>query len=314
MSAEPAAAQTLQQRIDAATTTASSNAHCTALPKFYWEIGDAAQKLASGTRGGGAPGATTQMPVYSASKWVYAAYVYQRRNGVLSSADLQALRMHAGYTESSQCLLSTTVGACYSLMDAQDPGAVDQYFYAAGNFQKHASVDMGLSSLNKTQLATEIHNYLGNDWIFTYNQPQLAGRGKSSASDYGKFLRKMLSGSILMYADVLGSDAVCTYTGPTDPVTGRTNCPASLYSPTSDPEAGMDEDWDYSLGHWVETDPVEGDGAFSSPGAAGFYPWIDAGRTWYGVLAREQVGATSSADSVRCGRKIRKAWVTGTAQ
>jgi len=29
-----------------------------------------------------------------------------------------------------------------------------------------------------------------------------------------------------------------------------------------------------------------GDGAFSSPGAFGFYPWIDRTKTNYGVLAR----------------------------
>ena len=62
----------------------------------------------------------------------------------------------------------------------------------------------------------------------------------------------------------------------------------------------------------METDPTVGDGAFSSAGAFGFYPWIDATRSWYGVLAR-QTAAGSGNESAQCGRLIRKAWVTGVA-
>lgn len=312
--AQTGLALTDAERAAAASQTATTHPYCTALSKFYWEIGDATQALVSGTWGPAPPGATTQMPVYSASKWVYGAYVYERRGGALNAADLQALRMRAGYTQSSQCLFNTTVGSCFAAMDNQDPNAIDKYYYSSGNLQKHASVDMGLSAKNKTQLATEIHNYLGNDWTFTYNQPQVAGRGKSSAADYAKFLRKTLNGDILLSGGALGSSPVCTYSGPTDPLTGRTHCDAALYSPVDDNATGMHEDWHYSIAHWVEDDPVEGDGAFSSPGAAGFYPWIDASRTWYGVLARNTIGATSSTDSVRCGRMIRKAWITGTPQ
>jgi hypothetical protein len=72
------------------------------------------------------------------------------------------------------------------------------------------------------------------------------------------------------------------------------------------------ESWQYSLGHWVESDPRVGDGAFSSPGAFGFYPWIDAGRSHYGILAR--VASNGARGSALCGRQIRKAWSTGVAQ
>ncbi|MEK6806392.1 MAG: hypothetical protein AABY95_07065 [Pseudomonadota bacterium] len=313
-------AQTDAQRIQAATTTANTNAFCNALPKFYWEIGKGSQStpMASGSRGGGAPSATTQMPVYSASKWVYGAYVFQKRSGVLSTADRRAATMSMGYTENSACLFDTTVGTCHTAMDAYDPAALDKFFYASGHFQKHASVDLALSAMNKTQLATEIHSQVGSDFVFTYNQPQLAGRGKSSATDYAKFLRKILNGQLLLSGSALGSDAVCTYTDPTDPLTGRTNCPTALYSPVDDAAVGLQEAWHYSIGHWVEDDPVwlanGGDAAYSSPGAAGFYPWIDSSRTYYGILARNEVGATSSGESVKCGRLIRKAWLTATAQ
>jgi hypothetical protein len=61
-----------------------------------------------------------------------------------------------------------------------------------------------------------------------------------------------------------------------------------------------------------------GDGAFSSPGAFGFYPRIDASKTYYGILARETptTPAPGSAyyNSVQCGRMIRKAFMTGQPQ
>lgn len=311
-------ALTNAERTQAATTTADYNAFCTALPKFYWEIGDQSVKLAGGSHGGGAPGATTQMNIYSASKWVYGAYLFQKRNGVLNANDLQTITMKSGYTQSNSCLLKTTVGACFTNMDVHDPSAVDKFYYASGHFQKNASVDVGLSALTKTTLATEIHSQLGTNFVLTYDHPQLAGQSVSSAQDYGILLRKLLSGSLLLSGTALGSNAVCTYTDPTDPLTGRMNCPAALYSPVDDPAVGLQEAWHYSIGHWVEDDPVwlasGGDAAYSSPGAAGFYPWIDSSRTYYGVLAREKIGASSSGDSVKCGRLIRKAWLTGVAQ
>jgi len=61
------------------------------------------------------------------------------------------------------------------------------------------------------------------------------------------------------------------------------------------------------------TRPAVGDGAFSSAGAFGFYPWIDAGRRYYGVIARRD-SAGEGYDSARCGRLIRKAWLSGVAQ
>jgi hypothetical protein len=306
------------QRTQAATTTATTNAYCTALPKFYWEIGDRNGRIASGTRGSSPPAAGDQMAVYSAGKWIYGAYVFQKRSGQLNATDLSALRMLSGYNESSQCLFNTTVGACYNAMDGYDAGALNKYDYQPGHFQRHAAVTMGLSSYSKTQLASEIHAYLGSDFVFTYNQPQLAGGGKSSATDYAKFLRKTLNGTLLLSGGALGSSAVCTYTGATDPLTGRTHCDAALYSPVDDPAVGLEEDWDYSIGHWIENDPVwlanGGDAAYSSPGAAGFYPWVDASRTYYGILARYQLAGSASGASVKCGRLIRKAWLTGTAQ
>jgi hypothetical protein len=304
-------AQTIQQRTTAATTTATTTAACTALPKFYWEIGDASGMIASGTYGSSPPAGSTLMNIYSASKWVYGAYVYQRLGGSLTANDLRSVRMMDGYTDTSACLLQTTVGDCYTAMSTQDTSVLNKFYYASGHFQKHASVDLGLSSMTKAQLATEVHNYLGTDWTLTYARVDLAGGGNSSATEYGKFLRKMLSGTILLSGSALGSNAVCTYTDATDPMTGRVNCPGSAYSPSG-------EAWSYSIGHWVETDPVwlanGGDAAFSSPGLAGFYPWIDASKSWYGIVARVDLSSGAGGASTACGRLIRKAWLTATPQ
>ena len=55
------------------------------------------------------------------------------------------------------------------------------------------------------------------------------------------------------------------------------------------------------------------DGAVSSAGAFGFYPWLNQARDTYGILARKDEAGTGFA-SVRCGRLIRKAWETGVAR
>ena len=102
--------------------------------------------------------------------------------------------------------------------------------------------------------------------------------------------------------DALGTHAVCTR--------HSTTCNAT-FSPI--PEA-----WHYSIGHWVEDDPnSHGDGAFSSPGMYGFYPWIDATKAFYGIISRENMtgsGLQQGYASAQCGRLIRRAWVTGVEQ
>ena len=89
--------------------------------------------------------------------------------------------------------------------------------------------------------------------------------------------------------------------------TNSQTCANALYSPFAATESPT-----YSIGHWVE-DPLVSDGAYSSAGAFGFYPWIEPTRAHYGVLARQDFGLRSGAESVPCGRKLRQAWATGDA-
>jgi hypothetical protein len=289
------------QREQAARVTATSNAACTAVAPFYWEVGDRSEARASGSVN--RPGdptvytADTSMALASATKWLFGAYVVELRAGVLSADEVRFLNFRSGYTNFSICLPGQTVDGCLALpaTNGAYTAATDgRFYYDGGHMQKLASL-VGLGNMNNGALATEFRTLLGDDVAVTFSQPQLAGGAQSTPADYTRFLRKMLDGRLRMGA-LLGTQAVCT-----NPAT----CPNALGTPVPSTES-----WNYSLGHWVEVDPAVGDGAFSSAGAFGFYPWIDATRTWYGVLAR-QAAAGSGDLSVNCGRLIRKAWVTG---
>jgi hypothetical protein len=282
-------------RIAAATATANSSANaCTTIRPFYWEVGSASARMASGSvKAAGVStsyGPSTPMAVASASKWLYAAYVAQRRSGVLDATDVEHLTMRSGYVSMyANCLATQTVGAClaYQGNDAYTSAADGRFYYNSGHMQKHASLKA---------LATELRSQLGTDVSLAYNQPQLAGGAYTTPDSYARFLRKLLGGQLRLGA-LLGTQKTCTNPG---------TCPVgeALVSPTS-------QSWHYSLGHWVEDDPATGDGAFSSPGALGFYPWIDASRSWYGVVGRVQTQGWDG--STQCGRLIRRAWVSGSA-
>ncbi|MGC3982354.1 MAG: hypothetical protein QM808_13980 [Steroidobacteraceae bacterium] len=302
------------QRVQAATATAQNNAACSAIQPFYWEVGDKAGALASASVGGNTPNANTTMLIASASKWMFGAYVVELRAGQLTADDIAALTMRTGYTHLnySRCLTTATVGECSSaahLLDAYsndslEPNYVGKFYYNGGHFQKYAASTLGLAGNINATLKTSIANQIGLDFSFAYDSPQLAAGISTSAADYAFFLRKILNNQLRMYS-ALGSNAVCT---------NPTVCPTAAVStpiPTT-------ESWHYSLGHWVEDDASVGDGAFSSPGAFGFYPWIDAGKTYYGIVARYAVpgliGDSVAVDSVNCGRLIRKAWTSGAQQ
>jgi hypothetical protein len=312
----------LLQRTDAAATTATGNPACTSLTPFYWEIGNAGGLLASGTSGASAPSATTAMSIASASKWVFATYVVEKQGGALP-ADIPYLDFQSGYTNFSSCSSGSTVSSCLTETGANggtngdhDAGALDHFYYNGGHMQVLASSGViGLGGDNNAQLASAIGSIIG--WTplsFIYTQPQLAGGIYTTPANYAKFLINMLGGKYSHMLGLLGSHAVCTHTHSTD-------CTTALYSPLneSSPSASSndvsDESAHYSLGHWVEDDPVVGDGAFSSAGAFGFYPWIDKSKTYYGILARyDPLQASAGYKSFACGRLIRKGWELGQAQ
>jgi hypothetical protein len=298
----------LAQRTQAVQTTAQSSGNaCQGIRPFYWEIGNAAGAQASGATdaasGNPTYTANTLMSIASASKWLYGAYVVEKRGGAPTATDRKYLGFQSGYVSFDaigSCGFGDTVGSCLANGDngAYTATSDGKFHYDGGHMQKHASLE-GLNNLNSQALAEEMRRLLGTDIAFTFSQPQPAGAVVTTAADYARFLRKLLGGSLRMGA-LLGSEAVCT-----NPLT----CAQAVATPTP-----LTESWTYTLGHWVDTDRNVGDGAFSSTGAFGFHPWIDASKTSYGVLARRSSTPGTGFDSAVCGRLLRKAWATGTAQ
>lgn len=324
----------LQQRTDAATSTAANNAACTSITPFYWEIGDANGLLASGSGGDNSaapPTSTTAMPVASASKWVFGIYVVEKQSGALSASDIQFLNFQSGYINLNACSSLSTVASCLSetgslggtTTNGDHFSAADgRFFYNGGHMQVLASTSsVGLGPDHNGALATDVESIVGFDVTLAYVDPQLAGGIGTTPARYAQFLRNLLGGTRYPHMwSALGTNAVCTHTNSTD-------CPSALFSPVNQSAPGPvndvgDEQWHYSLGHWVEDDPSVGDGAFSSPGRFGFYPWIDKSKTYYGMLARYDTVNVGNPDpkkasyitSVFCGRLIRKAWELGQPQ
>lgn len=300
------------RRRAASATAGSANNDCTAIRPFYWEIGDSQGASTSGSVGrtsaGRAVRADTKMRYASASKWIYAAYVAERRGGNLQGWDERMLSMQSGYTHFSNCRSDQSVDACLAWRDNDqfDAATDGHFFYNGGHMQKHASL-IGLGAMDAPALAAELRARLGQELDFGMLQASPAGGVTGTPATYAQFLRKMIGGELAL-GGLLGVDAVCASTNGCSP-----GDVLATPSPTQ-------ETWHYSIGHWVEDDPRLGDGAFSSAGAFGFYPWIDASRQGYGMVARD-VGVAAAAEraadgaaSARCGRLIRRAWTTGVAQ
>ncbi len=280
---------------------AETDPRCTAISPFYYEIGDKAGALTSGSVGARYSAATI-MPIASSSKWLYGAYVTEMRQGVLTADDVRFLTFSSGYVTFSTCAQTDTVGSCAT---AGNNGrytalAVNKFSYGGGHMQTHATQFMGLGTLDNDGLANEIKRGLGltaaSSTEFRYTQPQLAGGVTTSPAVYASFLRKLLN-SQLIEARQLNASPVCT-----NPLT----CATALNTPFP-----TNESPNYSIGHWVE-DTLVADGSYSSAGAFGFYPWIDPTKTLYGIIARVDA-AGSGAESVACGRVLRQTWATSKA-
>ncbi|MFY9509691.1 MAG: hypothetical protein WAQ05_01785 [Rubrivivax sp.] len=306
-----AAQATDAQRISAAKRTVATHPYCSTrtLGAYYWEIGDASGAMTSGAaapRGDTAVGADTVIGVASASKWIYAAYTVQKYGDEPSARPY--LNLTSGYSNfrTSDCPTAGTVAQCLPGARSRSEALNQVFHYDGGHMQQHA-INMGLGPLYNGELAVEIGSMVGTAVVLSYVQPGLAGGVSTTARSYGGFLRSLMAGSAtpLALGSMLGSNPVCTFPS--------ASCNASRLT-------AMPEAWHYSLGHWIEDDPATTPAiniAYSSPGTFGFYPWIDASRSYYGILAR-QTEAFSGNDegyaSAKCGRVVRMAWMTGVAQ
>jgi len=247
---------------------------CLHIGPLYWEIGDAKGVLEHGFRGS-TVSEKTVMPVASATKWLFAAYVAETRT--LTQDDKDALRMISGYSEmrAKGCIFAPTVAACMERAGGVVPEHKGKFFYNGGHDQ-HLAVALGLGSASAKQLGAKMSAALGVS--IEMRIPQPAGGAALSAAGYSLFLRKLLDKqlklSALLGKDPVGEDAV--------------------YSPAP-------KSWRYSYGHWIEDD-----GSFSSPGAFGFYPWIQG--STYGVVASRSTSRQAYLEAAACGAALRKAF------
>ncbi|MBC7844134.1 MAG: hypothetical protein H7099_17625 [Gemmatimonadaceae bacterium] len=297
-------------RIAAITATANGTTGlCADIRPFYWEIGDRLGSVAGGSvnRAGSATryGAQTAMPIGAASQWMYAVYVATRRQAIPASEDIFALSLRSGYTSFSDvpCDPIESVADCgrRGSNGVATPSHFGRFFYGSGHAQRHAvepPPGMNLGSFSRVTLGRELQRVLGTDIDLTYTTPQVADGIRTTPAAYALFLQKIL-GSRLRFGFLLGNNATCT-----NPAT----CATAISTPL-----GTELNWSYSLGHWVENDSALGDGAFSSPGALGFYPWINAAVDTYGIVARVD-SAGGILASARCGALLRKSWFTAGMQ
>jgi hypothetical protein len=298
-------------QLSAAQTTARSHPVCQGIAPFYWEIGNA-QGVAASEALPGAQGATpfsalAVLPLASGSKWLYAAYVVEQREGKLSAADIAQLNFTSGYTSGQvRCEANQSAGACLRSGTHHQHNAdhVGKFFYGSGHMQHHVVEQMQLGTADNQLLTRAMRSVLGREGHFL--QPLPAGGIATTPTAYGQFLQRLLRGELAL-GRMLGQHKVCA---------SPSHCPQSAVL-TAFPPA---ERVSYALGHWVE-DGAGLDGAFSSPGLFGFYPWIDAAQTSYGLIARASLQGMRAANvdqrpyaqSMYCARAMRKALASGNA-
>ena len=295
---------------EAVIKTAENNCNCKRIQPFYLEIGDKNGKIISAS----VPNVSiyrgwTPMLIASASKWIWAAYALEKKGAAPGSDEDHYLKMLSGYTNMNDifCTAADTVNDCFIKANTNGNNNdlstenEDKFYYNSGNFQAYAVDKLNLGGKIGTELAAEVMSYLGTDLNLTYSMPVPAGGILMTPASYRLFLMKILKGQ-LQISQYLGYNAVCTQ---------KADCPSDVaYTPVPDSES-----WHYSYGHWVEDDPNNGDGSFSSPGLFGFYPWINQDKTLYGIVARwDPLNGNASIESVYCGMLIRKAYIEGREQ
>jgi hypothetical protein len=317
------------------------------LGAFYWEVGNAAAVLLSGTvsYGGKSPGADDHLEFTSSSKWIYGTYYLQYISGAssLQLYDIAALHQTDGYVNGdNNCSLRDSVSQCSS----QDPGkdkihpgnyqvpvCTGIFCYDGEHFNNHGVTYGDLGSYRNRALSEVVFGELGQPTGSTtiqYWQVDLAGGVKGTPAAYRSILQGILAGTLQMNS-ALFIDEVPTLptstsliASPYCGVADRANS-SDIYGSTEAGCTPLPEPWSYSMAHWVENEsacigsagtlePCAGDGAASSPGSNGFYPWIDSSATYFGILARDAGKAGVGFQSAQCGRLIRKAFLTGIVQ
>lgn len=280
----------LFDRIADATGAAQLYADDAGTYSFYWEIGNANGLLAAGAIGPTVYTGTTVMALASATKWLTGIVALETTNP--ADSDWPYLNFTSGYTNMTvSCNAADTVNVCCARNSNNviDPAYVGVFNYGPGHLENFGKLRMGLGTQDVTALAATWNTALGSSGI-GFNTPTLASGAYTTPNAYGRILQRLLRGEFAMW------DYLDRYVVPASVPAGVVNTPAP-----------RDEPWRYSVTHWIEPD-----GTYSSPGAFGFCPWIDASKTWYGIVA-QQNGAFAAGgigiQSAVIARSIRNAWL-----
>ena len=128
--------------------------------------------------------------------------------------------------------------------------------------------------------------------------PGVAGAMLSTAAEYATFLESFYTGAYLPN----WTEALLQI---------RTRGLPVAYSPVDNVLSGAS--WGYALGNWVECnqptfdESCEARRVFSSPGAFGFYPWIDKSNSYWAVLSVQLFSGGPTARSYDLVRQLRPA-------
>ena len=163
--------------IQAAKRVLDSAPVCQNLGDYYWEIGDAKGVIASGSKGTRVQ-ARNPLPIASASKWIFGAFVVETTKGHLSPAQIQALEMGSGFDSFNPffCRGAKNIEECLGRRanGHQDPAKVGVFNYNEGHDAKLA-MDLGLGQLDLQSLALTWNATLNSGSDIHFLSPEPAG-------------------------------------------------------------------------------------------------------------------------------------------
>lgn len=295
------------------------------------QVGDASGAILTYTRGSITP--QSYHRIASASKWMAAAAIMRLvERGELSLQDHPQDYIEWWTSDPEDSRSQITLGHLLSLtsgfggsplevrcvnrarsdLDACSRELYDEYFvhempgqtYHYGPVHMHVAGLMAQEATGRSWselFAAEVVAPLGLDERTVYtvageDHPRIAGGISTTGEAYAEFLRAQLAGEYLPgQLEVMAVDRT-----PSGQVT-------LAHSPLT--EAGRE--WHYGYGLWREC-PEEIFSAacvehvrISSPGAYGFYPWIDRRHEYWGVLSTDRSILTGAAtDSVLAGERV----------
>ncbi|MGZ8763809.1 MAG: serine hydrolase domain-containing protein, partial [Acidimicrobiia bacterium] len=242
----------------------------------------------------------TIVPIASASKWLSAAAIMTLVEDGLVALDApisqylpeftgekaaitmrQLLSFTSGLRPDPECVGNPgfTLAACTNVIAAQPLVAPvgSQYRYGSGHLAvagRIAEVVTGTSWVNLFSERIAVPTGLPRTFFGGGANPNPAGSGLSTLSDYSRFLR------MLWNRGAIDGQRILSVLSVIEMEQDQTNGAPMVGAPQHRKDRGSR----YGFGEWYDTlGPAPGAYEVNSPGAFGFHPWIDRTRDLYGV-------------------------------